>query len=152
PRVKAMLKGLPPRQRVLWLTGAVVVVLALVALVLWLGLGPGWDSPSSSGSLRSGPVPQRVPATLFVGHAGQANAIDSVQLALLRARSGDCIVLLDDLQEPLRWDGKDQNKDSIRDVTIEAEKGTVTWRLPKEQNDGLVFSAVNGLHLKGLTL
>jgi hypothetical protein len=137
-----------------WLTGAAVIVLAVLALVLWLVVWPRWDGRNSGVSPpRSGPLPQRTPATLFVGRAGQPNALDSVRQALVLARSGDRIVVLDDLTEPLlQWDGKDANKDTIKDVTIEAEKGKVVWRPSKPQNDGLVFSSVSGLHLKGLTL
>jgi serine/threonine protein kinase len=146
PTVKGLLERVPPGQRVWWAVAAGFLVLVVLALVLWLVvLRPGGRGAA--------PTAPRGPTTLYVGRASQPDAFETVRQAMGKARPGDRIVLLDDVEEavPFTWNGVEGGKD----ITIEgAVKDKVTWRLAKGRDEErfVGLTDVSGLRLRGLTL
>jgi serine/threonine protein kinase len=99
---------------------------------------------------RDGPAAQAPPAEPRVLKVGGSAAYKTVREALPEARPGDCIVVQDDVEEPLRLEGRDGNG-----VSIEAAPGKrIVWTCPADEVDGPFFllAGVKGVHLKGFVI
>jgi serine/threonine protein kinase len=146
-RPSASAFALDPR-RVWWVVAVVsLLVSAALGVVAWWAFG-GPRRP------RAAQAPSAGPAILSVSRSGRDHAFPSVRAALLQARSGDHIVVLDEtVQEPLHLeDGK-----LGREVTVWAavQDRSVVWRAPADLPKGVpLFHLANtpGFRLKGFTL
>jgi hypothetical protein len=144
-KLRALLRRIPPARRAWWIAGATLGLVLLSLLVLWLMSRPA----------RVANIPPTPPAssstTWRVARSGQPDTLPLVARALQKAKPGDRIVLAEDVEETLHFDGIRTGK---RDITIEAERDGITWRLPKAGGDKqfFVIGDASGLRLKGFTL
>jgi hypothetical protein len=123
-------------RRQLWLIGAgAAVALGSLLLLLW------WTF--------SGDNPEPVSKVRYfkVNPSGRDGEFRSVREALSKARVGDHIVLLDDVEEQL-------DLSNAKYVTIEADPArTIVWRAPEKRADDkklLWLSEAEGVRLQGL--
>jgi hypothetical protein len=136
--------GLPAdqRRRIGIIVGAVTLVFLLgVAVFLWLAHTTPDPKPDF-------PV-ARPP--LLVDPSGANNAYTRLQDAIAQARTGDRILVQEDIEEAgiiLR--------ESVKDLTIEAAPGkSITWKAPSKgpaQEKLITIGQVEGFHLRGFTL
>lgn len=133
-------------------SSAVLTILLLVLLfLLAFGGAMFWLWPRQ-------PVPEEKPPEerppTFVSAAGaDKSAKTSLSKALAEARSGDRIVLLDDvIEEQVHLEGKRWTRDVI--VEPSSDKSTVVWKLPrggKPDRPLLALMRVEGLRIHNVT-
>jgi serine/threonine protein kinase len=123
------------------IAGAVLmgIGIAILAAILFKSSTP--DSKTSSN-----------PGEHILTVGGTGGQFPKLSEALSSAKPGDRIIVNGTIEEPgIHIDG---NKLSLKNVSIEASKGLVTWRLPPADNRTkhlLYLENVEGLTIKGIT-
>jgi serine/threonine protein kinase len=126
-----------------WLTmiSIVLLVLAVLGVLSWLVLNPRGDKSSPFSEIRP---------PLIVHPSGENGAFRTLTQALLKARTGDRILVQADVTDALPPIG-------LKDLTIEAAPGkAVRWRFPEKPDPSvkklLSLHDAEGFRLKGFTL